>query len=156
MQCNRRRRRYRRSWQQKKWISDSSVTQCFAQLCAPPTTTLTLGLAPCVEVWMDGCCSRVGESCDLVEPSSSHVISTSLLAPLCSTKIQIEVCQKGFRDKNCYSYTNLDGRADASDGLPFAAFVRPSVFALEMHFHITHVRGTIEQGTTGGDARRTG
>ena len=82
------------------------------------------------------------KSCDHGELSSSPVIATSLLAPLCSTKIQIEVCQKGFRDKNCYSYTNLDGRGRAGGRVnrrrsPIRC-IRPSVFALEMHFHITH------------------
>ena len=97
-----------------------------------------------------------GKSCDHGELSSSHVISTSLLAPPCSTKIQIEVCQKGFRDKNCYSYTNLDGRGRAGGRVnrrrsPIRC-IRPSVFALEMHFHITH-EGRSSKGRREGTGR---
>ena len=48
--------------------------------------------------------------------------------------IQMKFCQNCPRDKNCYSYTNSLSHSLHSDGWPSER----AVFALQMHFHITH------------------
>ena len=134
----------------KKWISDSSVTQCFAQLCAPPppptttTTTLTLGLAPCEEVWMDAAevrCERRKErvvnrvimASSLRLMSFRHLFSLHPVLP----RFRSRFAKRAFATKIAiHTRTWTGGRVNRRRS-PIRC-IRPSVFALEMHFHITH------------------